>query len=195
MTAPKHDSHAPRKLFHALAASIIPALYHLEVLPRGVIVAAVTLLAVLWIWVDSARLKLPRFNTWVMARFSFLMKKKEAHSVSGVSYLLGGTAIALLLFPPAVAVSTLFFIALGDPAAAVIGKRFGTIKLLHGRSLQGSLAMLAVCLVVARFIGGFAWPVSIAGALVATLAELYSGRIDDNLMVPILAGATMVSFG
>ena len=35
-------------------------------------------------------------------------------------------------------------LAVGDPMAALVGRRFGTIKLVNGRSLQGTLAFVAV---------------------------------------------------
>jgi dolichol kinase len=86
----------------------------------------------------------------------------------------------------------------GDPMAAVIGRRWGRTKLASGRSLEGSLAfaffgtmaawaMLRVCYPVEAPLPALALAAgaSIAGAA----AELAVRRIDDNLAIPLAAAA------
>ena len=187
------DSHYPRKIFHALAGAVIPSAYYLEILPRGIITGLVLTTAAVWIGFDSFRLSVPSLNERFTGVLRPLLKKKEVHTLTGASYLLGGSALAILLYPPVVAVTTLFFIALGDPAAAVVGKRLGITRFHNGRSLEGSFVMFATCLLVARWLGGFTWSVSAVSALIAAVTELYSGKIDDNVTVPLLSGAALVA--
>lgn len=190
-----HDSHIPRKLFHALTGSIIPTVYLFEPVPRGWVTALTAAAAFGWFAFDSVRIRNENVNRLFARRFSFLMKKKETHALTGVSYMLGGTALALMLFSPLLAVTVLYFISLGDPAAAILGKKFGRHRLHNGRSLEGSLAMFAVCVLIAKWVGGFAWPLSLVGAAVAAAAELYSGPVDDNLTVPLISGAALAALG
>ncbi|MBF0291293.1 MAG: hypothetical protein HQK86_03970 [Nitrospinae bacterium] len=191
--APTSDSHHPRKLFHALAGAVIPSAYYFEILPREAITGLVLVSAAVWIGLDSLRLRVPSLNERFIAILRPLLKRKETHVLTGSSYLLGGSALAILIYPQMVAVTTLFFIALGDPAAAVAGKKFGRKRFSNGRSLEGSLVMFATCLFVARWLGGFSWSVSAAGAMVAAVTELYSGDIDDNITVPLLSGVALVA--
>ncbi|MBI5815405.1 MAG: hypothetical protein HZB29_07320 [Nitrospinae bacterium] len=195
MTRVFHDSHMPRKLFHALTASIIPTVYLFEPVPRSLVTALMVAAAFGWLAFDTARIRNEKVNLWFARHFAFLMKKKEAHVLTGVAYMLGGTALALILFSPVIAVTVLYFISLGDPAAAILGKKFGRFRLHNGRSLEGSLAMFAVCVAVAVGIGGFPLPLSVAGAAAAAAAELYSGPVDDNLTVPLISGAVLAALG
>ncbi|MBF0171655.1 MAG: hypothetical protein HQK87_11335, partial [Nitrospinae bacterium] len=130
------DSHVPRKVMHLLSASVIPALYHLSVMPDPVAVASVTGAAGVWFVVEAWRLRHPGFNRVFIRWFHVLMKEKENHTFTGVAYLLGGSALAMILFAKPVAVAALFFIALGDPVAALVGKRYGRMRMPNGKSAE-----------------------------------------------------------
>ena len=84
---------------------------------------------------------------------------------------------------------------LADPAAAVIGRRFGKHRLIHGRSLEGTITFVIVGFVAAFSVGllHLAPPAAAVGALGASLlgalAELTSRRIDDNLSIPLASAA------
>ena len=90
-----------------------------------------------------------------------------------------------------------------DPAAGLIGRRFGRHKLIHGRSVEGTAAFILVgglgcVLVLTTWHAGLGWPLMaglIASAIVpAALAELVAHRIDDNLLVPMAAAAGSGAF-
>jgi dolichol kinase len=187
------DSHYPRKVFHTLAGAVIPSAYYFAILPQEALTWIVLTAAAVWVGFDSLRLRNASLNERFTRALRPLLKRKEARALTGASHLLGGASIAILLYPTAVMMTTLFFIALGDPAAAVVGKRFGRTRFSNGRSLEGSFAMFATCLFIARWLGGFTWSVSTAGAMIAAVTELYSGKIDDNITVPLLSGATLVA--
>lgn len=192
---PPKDSHLPRKIFHAVAGSIIPVAYYLRVVPDFWLIVTVSAVTSAWLVFDATRLSSPALNGFFQRHFWFLMKTKEARTLTGASYMLAGSVITLILFSQPVAVAVLLFISLGDPAAAIVGRAVGRVRIYKGRTLEGSLAMFAVCLPVGYFIAGVSWPAASLGALVAALAELYSGQIDDNLTVPILSGAAIMSIG
>jgi dolichol kinase len=188
------DAHTPRKVMHFLSAAIIPLLYHLTIMPDRWAVATVASIAVVWVGFETIRLASPALNRMFVRLFSVLMKEKETRTFTGVAYLLGGSAIAMMIFPKPVAVMALFFIAFGDPVAAIVGKRLGRWRLASGKSVEGSLMMFAVCLAVGGAVGGdVPFLVVVVGGAVATLAELFSGGIDDNLTAPLLAGAAMTA--
>ena len=87
---------------------------------------------------------------------------------------------------------------LADPAAALVGRRFGRTKLVNGRSLEGSTAFvvtaaLAGLVLVRLYFPELGWGAALAlamgGAVPGALTELYSQRLDDNLTIPVAAGA------
>jgi dolichol kinase len=135
------------------------------------------------------------FLLWV---FGAVAHPHERHQVNSSTWF--GTALAILgvLFDPMLCAVALITLGVGDPAAGLVGRRFGRTKLVGQRSLEGSLAML--------FVGGFAtftvlmvWhaslpmgtmlAVSASTALFATVAELFSNSVDDNFSIPLAAAA------
>lgn len=94
---------------------------------------------------------------------------------------------------PFIAISCLLFMAWGDMITGIVRAQ------VYGRpvkGLWGSVAMLAVCLVIAwAFITPF-WLGAVA-ALVATITEWACGDVgiikclDDNLMIPLVSCATV----
>ena len=90
----------------------------------------------------------------------------------------------------------LVVLGLADPAAAWAGRRWGRVRLLWGRTLEGSLTFFVVGS-AAAFAALLLWHpletpgatllVALSGAGLGCLAELFSRRIDDNLSVPLAA--------
>ena len=80
---------------------------------------------------------------------------------------------------------------LGDTAAALVGMQIGRIRIWE-KTLEGTLAGLAVCLLVGWFFKDVSWGVSVGGAVTAMLVELLPIEIDDNIRVPVAAGLIMV---
>ena len=122
--------------------------------------------------------------------FEFILRRHERKgAITGATYYIIGTFLCIVIFDKNIAIVSVFFIVLGDTAAALVGKAWGRIKLIGNKSLEGSAACFVVCALISLF-----WLnpiIGIIGAFVATLAELLPLRIDDNLTVPIISGAVM----
>jgi len=190
MTAIREDSHLPRKIFHILAASIIPTAYYLEIAPRPWTVHITIVVTILWIGTDMARIRSEKFNIEFTRLAGWLLKTKEKGSLTGSSYVLMGTTLSLILYTPPIAAASLYFGAIGDPVAALVGKNYGVARFPNGKSFGGTAAMLAVCAGLGVAISGFG-AVALAGAGVAAIVELVSLKVDDNLSVPLVSGAAM----
>ena len=86
---------------------------------------------------------------------------------------------------------------MGDPVAGVVGRRWGRVRLIGRRTLEGSLAFTLSATLASLALLRLAHPdvegpLLVAGAAggAAALAELLSGRwLDDNLTVPLVAVA------
>lgn len=99
-----------------------------------------------------------------------------------------GTVLAFLLFDFTIAIAALTMQYFGDPAAAIVGKYFGRTRLFRRKSLQGTLAMLLVSLGIGVAILE-SWKLALVMAMVAALTEAALDKLDDNLVVPLTAGA------
>ena len=81
-------------------------------------------------------------NRW----FGMVLRDHEkAGSLAGSFHLLVASAVCILFFSGEVAFLSLSFLSLGDSLAALIGKKFGKIR-LGAKSLEGSLACFLGCL-------------------------------------------------
>jgi len=106
--------------------------------------------------------------------------------------------ITIAVFPKPLAIIGYSIVILSDIAAALIGRKYGTIPFMD-KSLQGSMAFFVVALIVsAIWTWIFQFPllfygISVIGSLIAAIAEASTTRLklDDNLAVPIsFAGIT-----
>jgi dolichol kinase len=98
-----------------------------------------------------------------------------------------GYALAWWLFPPRAAEAAIVVAAVADPAAALVGSRFGGGAV---KSLPGSLACAcATVLVLAVFAVA---PAGLAVAAVgAAVAERAPWRGADNVTVPVVVAALL----
>lgn len=97
--------------------------------------------------------------------------------------------LSVVVFDHAIAIAALAFLVLGDAAAAIIGKRFGT-PVFWGKSPQGSIACFVVCFMVGWPLLSSPW-LALVGAVTATVAEAMPSPLDDNMRVPIFSGIAM----
>lgn len=201
----REDIHVPslrptnyaRNVLHVASASF--ALGALELSPTwNVAIAIATAFAGVGISLEVGRRLSPRINDFCMWLFGRTAHPHEAHRVNSATWY----AIAVLLMalcqqavPAAIA---LVVLGVGDPCAAIIGRRFGRVRLVNGRSLEGTLAFVAtgaiaaggyVALVHPEIGVGATLIASLVGAGAGAIAELFSRRIDDNFSVPLTAFA------
>ncbi len=183
-----------RRLFHALAGSVIPLTGIFIPLPayQPEFVGILAVLAVSSLALDLARFRVSWLNRLFLRWLRPLLKSSEDRRVTGATYLLVAAFLSFLLFDQPVAVAVLLFLSLGDPAAALVGRPMPGPR-LFGKSPVGTLAFVMVALLVlAALVGAgvtsWHWGY-LAGAVAAGLAELLPLPGDDNLWVPLIAGA------
>ena len=161
-------------------------------------------LAVFAVICDTARLRVRWMHRFINWLFAPIMRPEEQPPFGGPIVLNGATwmcvsaALAALLFPEPIAASALAMLMVGDGAAAVIGRRFGRTRYpFSEKSLEGSVAFFVTGLLAALPFGlipepGVSAPVLAVGAFMAAFVEALPIPINDNVRVPVVAGATML---
>ncbi len=137
----------------------------------------------------------PRWNELVMKLYGRVAHPHEWHRINSATWYATALVGLALTRSPLLCAMGVAVLGFGDPAAALIGRRFGRVKLVNGRSLEGSIAFVvfgaAVAAPLAVVAHGFGWPAAIGVALgastVGAVAELFSRRVDDNLTIPLAA--------
>ncbi len=193
----KRPTNYARNVYHAISAvAALIVVHHVFIGPW--LVWSATAFFV-WVWgVELARHYSPILNGWVLALFGKVIHPGERQALSsGAWYALG---LLLLALQGDRLVMTVALVALGfgDPAAAMIGRRWGKIALTKGRTLEGTLAfvvvstlccMLALTLYFAEQGLGQNLVYALAGSVAGALSEVLLRKIDDNLAIPVCAGA------
>jgi dolichol kinase len=184
-------SEIKRKSIH-LASLAIPLGYYLtpDSWMRGwerVLLA----LVIVSLAIEVFRLNHPRTRHVFRHFFGELLRNHEEASLLGSTYLLIACLLTIHLFPKPIAVLALSFLILGDTVAAIVGKSVGRLRLIGGKTLEGSVACFAVCFGLTLLMPAVPVPVGLVGALVATLFELLPIPLDDNFRIPLSAGFAM----
>ncbi len=185
-----------RRLFHVIAGSSIPL--------AGIFVSetamvwALSVLAVGGLSLDLMRFRLGWLNRLFTRWMAPLLKEDETHHITGATYMVIAALLLYVLYGKEVAIPAMFFLSLGDPAAALVGRRMPGPRIL-GKSPLGTAAFIGVGAGVAAVLiaaNGIEhhWALWV-GAAVAGIVELASLPPDDNLSVPLLAGTAMHFLG
>lgn len=163
-------------------------------LEREVMIAITGGLSSIAIALEITRRRFPRLNDWFLSQTAVLLKESESSRVLGSTYMAVASLLVFLFFDKELAILALMYIAVGDPLAGVVGKRYGRVK-IGSKSVEGTLAFAVGAGVVgcALIAGGLDVPywVALGGAGVAALVELAPNPIDDNLTVPAVSGVAM----
>ncbi|MGM0576426.1 MAG: diacylglycerol/polyprenol kinase family protein [Myxococcota bacterium] len=157
----------------------------------GAVLAAFVLL-------DIIRRVVPGANDGIVFRlFGKISRPGEAYRVPAATWMMAALWIGVLVLPKHAIELGCLALAFGDPVASLVGKRWGTRRLINDKSVAGSTAFFVTALAVSLLwllavvpgVGGVA-ALGIAAAVAAVGAgtELFSGRLDDNFTIPLVAG-------
>jgi dolichol kinase len=175
-----------RKAVH-LSALLVPVVS--ELTSKSVMLITLSILVVVYVLEEVLRLKgmpLP-----FMTPFTLRMSRPEerASFIVRPIYLALGIILSLIVFPSLIAYASICIGAIGDPVAAIVGSNLGSRRIIRRKTMEGFLAglgasFLAASLLVTVFL-------ALVGAVGGMLMELLDVP-DDNLSMPIVAGALMV---
>lgn len=181
---------AGRKLIH-VALSLVAAgvVWWLPARTAATILAGATCAALL---VELARRASPRFSGWFHGTLGGMMRPRETVRLTGATTLSIGYTLAAVLLPGPPALVGILLTGVADAGAAIVGKRYGSIRYRGGKSVEGSLAFLVLATLILWSIPGLGIAAAVAAAVLVTLLEAPTFRVDDNLYLP-LAAATAVA--
>ena len=188
-----------RTFFHVMNAVVCIAILWAMPHPAWGLTITVPLFA--WAWtVETIRRRRPETNERIMKFFGPIAHAYEYERVNSATWFVTAILLLNLTMSPIIAGVGLAVLGVGDPASGWFGRRYGKTKIMHGRSVEGSLAFVVAA--TAAGLGAaflfmpslpFATALAIAGsaALAGAVAEIVSVRVDDNLSIGLVsAGAT-----
>ena len=215
------DFNKARKFFH-LTGLIIPAIYFFDLFDyiwpigykentRTISFFILSGLVIFMVIIEILRFNFPFWQDLFMKTIGKILKEKEEYKVHGGIPVLFAATLLVGFFPKEVAGIAILYLIIGDPFAAYIGGKFGTVRLYNSKSLQGMLAGVFMAFLsglgfvacIAYFdsflpnsdlylwsengINHIVWILLLVTAVIAYTLELFStdGFFDDNILIPI----------
>jgi len=142
----------------------------------------------------SKRIKIPIIHS-LLEKFERKQEIKKFPG-KGIIFYLIGSYISLLLFSKEIAMASIMVLGMGDSVSHLFGLHFGKIKhpLSKTKFLEGTIAGF-----IAGFIGALVflpWHEAFFASLTAMAVEaaeikIGAQQIDDNLVVPLIAGTAV----
>mmetsp|Transcript_4356 Transcript_4356/g.8714 ORF Transcript_4356/g.8714 Transcript_4356/m.8714 type:complete len:283 (-) Transcript_4356:55-903(-) len=151
---------------------------------------------------DFMRLHVPVVRRILDYVFKGVLRKDEQDRLSAASYFLLGCALAIHIFAPVVAMTSIIFLVMGVLCSTLITRAFGTSVVGKGsgaesrlKSLEGSAAMFTVCFALGCSIFHRAYLREYAvfwAALAATLVELWEPLgVSYNVGIPVITSMAL----
>ena len=180
-----------RKVIHIL--NIIIPLFHIYILKDTIdMTIFLSAMVIFCFFIEIFRSQSSFISKFFEKYLFFMMRSFEKQgSLTGSTWVFVGALITIILVPQPFSLLALFFLAFGDTLAALVGMKFPFIK-IGNKTLSGSLACFIMCLYVGLILDfEISIEIILIGAFSATIAELISIKINDNISIPVLSGCAM----
>jgi dolichol kinase len=181
-----------RKALH-LSTGLIPVIYAFGA-PRWVLEALLVLTSALALLIEFLRRVDATIDERINSAFGPFMREHEKRSIAGATWLSLSCLVVVLVLSREAAISALWCVAVGDPAAAIAGRWWTASRQSRPRSKSGKTIVGTLACAVVSFAG--VWMLAdyspAAAAIIAAAgaaAEAIPWGLDDNVMVAGAAGA------
>lgn len=185
-----------RKSIHLCSLSI-PIIYYL--VPKSQALWMLAPVTAAFLIIDITRYYLAPVGRWFYSWFGWLLRRHEQDGVrkrlNGATYVLISAMICVLVFPKVITVTAFTILIISDTTSALVGRKFGK-RPFFNKSLEGSVAFFVSAVLVVLVspkiqYAGMEYGIGVLGAGVGAIVESISGRIDDNLTIPVSIGLVM----
>ncbi len=191
-----YTAEVARKGIH-LSSLSIPVIYYF--IDRDLALQLLVPITAIFLTVDLLRYYHEPTAALFYKVFRFMLRKHEQDStakrLNGATNVLIAATICVIVFPKLIVLTAFPILIISDSMAALVGRRFGKRKFLQ-KSFEGSSAFFLFALIVILFTPKVEHSVTeyligTAAALVGTVVEASSWKIDDNLSIPLSVGVVM----
>lgn len=179
-----------RKAFHTIFGVLLVILLMFGII--GKIELVFLIIAVIMLSMLSKRYRLPII--YPMLTMFEREKNLKGFVAKGLLFYLIGALLVFMLFKLEIALASIMILAFGDSVSHIFGVKFGRTKhpFTDKKFLEGTVAGI-----IAGFFGALffvQWHEALIASLLAMIAEgieikIGAEEIDDNLIIPIVAGA------
>ncbi|MFT4605400.1 MAG: dolichol kinase [Rhodothermales bacterium] len=184
-----------RKALH-IGAMLLPA--GMMFVDRWIALAILAPLALNAMWLDRYRLKNPAVSAWLSRNLGFMMRPDERDShrsrvfFNGATWVMITAFLLLLVFPARFAAPAMVIAMIADAGAALVGRKIGRLKWPGtSRTVEGTLGFLVTGALTALLFPDLPLEHRLAAVGVAALVEIPPLKVNDNVLLPFAAAATL----
>mmetsp|Transcript_2732 Transcript_2732/g.6111 ORF Transcript_2732/g.6111 Transcript_2732/m.6111 type:complete len:399 (+) Transcript_2732:155-1351(+) len=191
-----------RSLYHSASSLLVVLCGELLWTSRDMMVVSATACACAW-FSEYLKLRSEGFRRFMFSLLGAISRDGEQHNVNSATWYMSALMCLSFLFGKLPSGLGALALGVGDPAAALVGSKLGSIKVYGKKTMEGSGAFVLVSFAFSvgymRGLYQLEWPAVLSLAAVAavsgSIAELFCPvpTVDDNLFVP-LATAAAVSY-
>ena len=187
-------SEVSRKIIHLLYM-IVPLIHVYLITDRMYMLIFLSFMLIFCFFIEFYRTQYFAMHKFFKKYLHFMMRDSEKKGeITGATWVFAGSIFTIILIPKPFCIVALFFLAVGDTFAALIGINYPFLKIGH-KTLSGSIACFVFCCIIGLlFSFGLNTSTIVFGAFIATLTEMSSVKINDNLSIPIISGLSMYFF-
>lgn len=185
-----------RKALHIFAAAVPIVLIYA---PWRVIIAPLLIFTALTMLADLFRTRSRVFKKMYGVFFGDILRDHEHRGeFTGATCFFMSLSLSYIVFHLFLGMDMRFIAVIysgfmiGDAAAALVGKKFGKIKLVNSKTLEGSIAFFIASAVSTFWIVPAMYFYVLICAMILTIMELIVIKLDDNLFVTLLT--TLIVF-
>lgn len=187
-----------RQAFHLLLGLVTVTLFYYNVLITPIFMFLVLVFGFILSYIAKSH-KIPVISSLI--NFFERPDERTRFPGRGALFFTAGVLLVIELFPKDVAIVSILILAVGDSVSHIIGRYFGrtknpfleTEKLLEG-TLAGSLVAFPIAVLFAPSIPWWHILLACFGAMFVEAIELEANKreVDDNIIVPLAAGAILL---
>ena len=172
-----------RKLIHS-ASALIPLLYIFINFKVFICIIALALIITLYINLNYTKYL---SKIYIFKKiFGHVLRPYEINHLWGSSYMLIGFFFITLLFNKYIAIPAMLITSISDSLAAVFGMKYGQIKVINNKTLEGLLAfIISAYIILFLFLNNYPILLLYFISIIAGLIELFTPTKFDNISIPI----------
>lgn len=170
-----------RKIFH-ISSLIIPLIYIYTNFFNFIIFLTISTMCMFIININYNMI-LRLINSKI--NLDFIIRDYEKKSLWSASYMILTFFLVSIIFPKNIAIISMILASVCDPLAGLFGQKYGKIKIIHNKTLEGSyIFIITAFILVSLYLHTVSSYLLIICILIA-LTELITPMKYDNVTIPI----------